>query len=53
MQQVDNFEIDLEALARQFNDELLNYSVNTNESKKTETLRNELVKQAFAGHSKK
>ena len=42
----------LEEIARQFNDELLNYAVNNEESKKTEKLRDELVKDAFAGHSK-
>ncbi len=43
----------LEELARLFNDELLNYAVNAEETKKTESLRNELIKQAFAGHSGK
>ena len=42
----------LEELARQFNDELLNYAVNSEESRKTKELRSELVKQAFAGHSR-
>ena len=42
----------LDELARTFNDELLNYAVNNAESKKTEKLREELVKDAFAGHSK-
>jgi len=42
----------LEEIARSFNDELLNYAVNNEESKKTEKLRGEIVKQAFAGHSK-
>jgi His-Xaa-Ser system protein HxsD len=41
-----------EALARQFNDELLNYAVNDCESRKTALLREELVKSAFAGHSR-
>lgn len=41
-----------EGLARQFNDELLNYAVNDCESRKTATLRDEIIKQAFAGHSK-
>ena len=41
----------LEELARNFNDQLLNYAVNNAESKKTEKLREELVKDAFAGHS--
>lgn len=43
----------LEEIARLFNDELLNYAVNSNESKKTQKLRDELIKQAFAGHSAK
>ena len=42
----------LEQLARSFNDELLNYAVNSSESKKTERLRDEIIKQAFSGHSK-
>lgn len=42
----------LELIARQFNDQLLNYAVNSYESKKTEKLREELIKEAFAGHSK-
>ncbi len=41
----------LEKLARSFNDELLNYAVNNAESKKTEKLRDEIIKQAFSGHS--
>ena len=41
-----------EQLARQFNDELLNYAVNNAETKKTEKLREEIIKQAFAGHQK-
>jgi len=41
-----------EQIARLFNDELLNYAVNSNESKKTEKLRDEIIKQAFAGNSK-
>ncbi len=40
----------LETIARNFNDQLLNYAVNTAESKKTEKLRAELIKDAFAGH---
>jgi His-Xaa-Ser system protein HxsD len=43
----------LEELARLFNEELINNAVNASESKKTEALRNELIKLAFAGHSKK
>jgi len=42
----------LEQLARQFNDQLLNYTVNDYESRKTSALREEIVKQAFAGHSR-
>lgn len=43
----------LESLASEFNDELLNYAVNTEQSRKTEQLRSNLIKEAFAGHSKK
>ena len=43
---------ELESIARNFNDQLLNYAVNNAESKKTEKLRDELIKDAFAGHSK-
>jgi len=43
----------LEGIARLFNDELINYAVNNSESKKTERLRAEIIKQAFAGHSGK
>ena len=42
----------LDQLARSFNDQLLNYAVNNAESKKTEKLREEIIKQAFTGHSK-
>ena len=41
----------LQELARLFNDELINYTVNNAESRKTERLRDEIIKQAFAGHS--
>ena len=40
----------LEEIARNFNDQLLNYAVNDAESKKTEKLRDALIKDAFAGH---
>jgi len=42
----------LSQLARSFNDELLNYAVNFSQAKKTEKLRESLIKQAFAGHSR-
>lgn len=41
-----------ESLARQFNDELLNFAVNQEESKKTRLLREEIIKQAFLGHTR-
>ena len=41
---------ELEVIARNFNDQLLNYAVNDAESKKTEKLRDALIKDAFAGH---
>ncbi len=42
----------LEAIARNFNSQLLNYAVNASESSKTALLRDQLIKQAFAGHTK-
>jgi len=42
----------LEQLAQTFNSQLLNYAVNANESSKTALLRDQLIKQAFAGHTK-
>jgi His-Xaa-Ser system protein HxsD len=42
----------LEQLARQFNDELISSAVNQSESKKTRLLRDEIIKQAFLGHSR-
>ena len=42
----------LEQLARDFNNQLLNYAVNACESKKTALLRDQIIKQAFAGHTR-
>ncbi len=42
----------LRSLVQQFNSQLINYSVNAAESKKTERIRNELVKRALLTQSR-
>jgi His-Xaa-Ser system protein HxsD len=42
----------LRSLVQQFNGQLINYSVNAAESKKTERIRNELIKRALLTQSK-
>lgn len=43
---------DLRSLVQQFNSQLINYSVNAAESKKTERIRNELIKRALLTQNK-
>ncbi len=43
---------DLRSLVRQFNSQLINYSVNAAESKKTGRMRDELIKRALMTQSK-
>jgi len=42
-----NPELELEKIAREFNDELINYATHLEQSKKTASLRDAMVKRAF------
>lgn len=44
---------DIEGLAREFNEQLVNFAVNLEQSKATKSIREEFVKQAFLTHSHK
>lgn len=44
---------DIEKLGREFNNELINYAVHMVESRRTEKIRNEIVKKALQGHMQK
>lgn len=44
---------DIAALANEFNEQLINFAVNFDQSARTKTLREEFIKQAFLAHSRK
>lgn len=44
---------ELKKLANEFNQQLVNFAVNFDQSKKTKSIREEFIKQAFIAHSKK
>ena len=44
---------DIDGLAREFNEQLVNFAVNLEQSNATKALREEFVKQAFLTHSHK
>lgn len=44
---------EIEAIANEFNEQLINFSVNFEQSEKTRALREEFIKQAFLTHSRK
>ncbi len=41
----------IEGLANEFNEQLINFAVNFDQSEKTKNIREEFIKQAFMGHS--
>lgn len=44
---------DVEGLAREFNEQLVNFAVNLEQSQATKAIREEFIKQAFLTHSHK
>jgi His-Xaa-Ser system protein HxsD len=43
----------LEAVARDFSEQLINFAVNFDQSERTKNIREEFIKQAFLTHSRK
>ena len=44
---------DIETLATDFNEQLINFAVNFDQSARTKNIRDEFIKQAFLSHSRK